>query len=35
VVIIKRFPDKNVVQAKFLKGQENLIDQVKKDDIAK
>ncbi|MCE1248492.1 MAG: hypothetical protein LWY06_17785 [Firmicutes bacterium] len=35
VVIIKRFPDKNVVQAKFLKGQEALIDQVKKDDIAK
>lgn len=35
VVVIKRFPEKNVVQAVFFKGQEHFMDQVKKDDIAK
>lgn len=34
-VIIKKFPNKNVVQVKFLKTQEKLIDRVKKNDIAK
>lgn len=35
VVVVKRFPDKQVVQVKFLKGQEALLNDVKKDDIAK
>lgn len=35
VVVVKRFPNKNVVQVKFLKGHEQLMDTVKKDDIVK
>lgn len=35
VVITKRFPKKNVVWVKFLKGHKKLIDLVKKGDIAK
>ncbi|MCD4783579.1 MAG: hypothetical protein K8T10_07085 [Candidatus Eremiobacteraeota bacterium] len=35
VVVVKRFPKKNVVWVKFLKGHEKLMDLVKKGDIAK
>ena len=35
VVVVKRFPKKQVVQVKFLKGHEHLLNAVKKDDIAK
>jgi hypothetical protein len=35
VVVVKTFPSKGVVQAKFFKGHEKLIEMVKKNDIAR
>jgi hypothetical protein len=34
-VVVNKFPNKSVVQVKFLKNQDKLMDQVKKDDIVK